>query len=457
MTSNPDILKKVKRIHFVGIGGAGMCALAEIMHNKGYELTGSDNNESDTLSRMRALGIPIFMGHKPSNIDNAELVVHTAAVHDDNPELVEAREKGIPVLDRAEMLGLVSDRFSKSVGVSGTHGKTTTTCMLTQILMTANLDPTAIIGGKLPLLGGNSRIGKSDLMVCEACEFNDSFLHLHPAVSIILNIDNDHLEYFKTLENLKAHFNRYAVQTSQAVIYNGDDANTIEALAGIGIKRITFGFGKDCDFTASSIKMEEGSHRENEEFKILKNGTELTHVKLKVPGRHNILNALAAAAAADYLGADAKSIEKGLNEYAGAGRRFEILGTFNGVTVADDYAHHPAELKATLTAAKEMGFNAVWAVFQPFTYSRTVMLMDDFVKVLKIPDHVVLAEIMGSREVNTYNIYSKDLAAKVPGSVWFPDFQGIADYIVKNAKPGDLVITLGCGDIYKAAKLMLHK
>lgn len=457
MTSNPDILKKVKRIHFVGIGGAGMCALAEIMHNKGYELTGSDNNESDTLSRMRALGIPIFMGHKPSNIDNAELVVHTAAVHDDNPELVAAREKEIPVLDRAEMLGLVADNFSESVGVSGTHGKTTTTCMLTQILMAANLDPTAVIGGKLPLLGGNSRVGKSDLMVCEACEFNDSFLHLHPAVSVILNIDNDHLEYFKTLENLKSHFHQYAVQTSQAVIYNGDDANTIEALKGIGTQKITFGFGKDCAFTASSIKMEEGSHRENEKFTILKNGNEIAQVNLKIPGRHNILNALAAAAAADYLGADAKSIEKGLNEYSGAGRRFEILGTFNGVTVADDYAHHPAELKATLTAAKEMGFNAVWAVFQPFTYSRTVMLMDDFVKVLKIPDHVVLAEIMGSREVNTYNVYSKDLAAKVPGSVWFPDFKGIADYVVKNTKPGDLVITLGCGDIYKAAKLMLHR
>lgn len=454
MTSNPDLLKKVKRIHFVGIGGAGMCALAEIMHNRGYELTGSDNNESDTLSRIKALGIPVFMGHKSTNIDNAELVVHTAAVHADNPELKAAREKGIPVLDRAEMLGLVADHFSESVGVSGTHGKTTTTCMLTQVLMTASLDPTAIIGGKLPLIGGNSRVGKSNLMVCEACEFNDSFLHLHPAVSIILNIDNDHLEYFKTLENLKAHFHKYASQTSQAVIYNGDDANTIEALKGIDIKKITFGFGKDCDFTASNIKMEEESH---DEFKILKNGNEIAHVKLKIPGKHNVLNALAAAAAADLLGADAKSIEKGLNEYAGAGRRFEILGTFGGVTVADDYAHHPTELKATLTAAKEMGFKQVWAVFQPFTYSRTAMLMDDFAEVLKIPDRVVLAEIMGSREVNTFNVYSKDLAEKVPGSVWFPDFKSIADYVVKNAQPGDLVITLGCGDIYKAAKMMLHK
>jgi UDP-N-acetylmuramate--alanine ligase len=445
---------KVKKIHFVGIGGAGMCALAEIMHNRGYNLTGSDNNESDTLSRIKALGIPVFMHHEASNIGDTELLVHTAAVHSDNPELVAARAKGIPVLERAEMLGLVADRFNLSFAVSGTHGKTTTTCMLTQILLTAGLDPTAIIGGKLPLIGGNSRIGSSQLMVCEACEFNDSFLHLHPAVSIILNIDNDHLEYFKTIENLKAHFKTFANQTSQTIIFNGDDANTIEALSGVDIKKITFGFGKDCDFTASPIENESGGHLE---FEIKHHGSLIATVKLKVPGKHNILNALAAAAAANIAGASASSIETGLNEYAGAGRRFEILGTVNGITIADDYAHHPAELKATLTAAKEQGYKRVWAVFQPFTYSRTVMLMDDFASALQIADHVVLAEIMGSREVNTYNVFSKDLAEKIPGSVWFPDFQSIADYILQNAESGDLVLTLGCGDIYKSAKLMLHK
>ncbi len=454
MTINPDILMKVKKIHFVGIGGAGMCALAEIMYNKGYELTGSDNNESDTLTRIKALGIPVFMRHKASNIGDSELVVHTAAVHDDNPELIEARTKGIPVLERAEMLGLVVSRFSDSFAVSGTHGKTTTTSMITQILLTAGLDPTAVIGGKLPLIGGNSRIGQSQLLVCEACEFNDSFLHLNPAVSIILNIDNDHLEYFKTLDNLKDHFRTFAGQTSQAVIYNLDDANTCEALEGTGINKISFGLGNNCDFTASDIKSTSGRHTS---FNILHHGKLLAKVELKIPGRHNILNALAAAAAATYAGAPASAVETGLNEFSGAGRRFEILGKVNGVTVADDYAHHPAELKATLTAAKELGYNKVWAVFQPFTYSRTVMLMDDFASVLQIADKVVLAEIMGSRESNTYNVYSKDLAEKIPGSVWFPDFEGIADYVFKNAKDGDLVITLGCGDIYKAAKLLLHK
>lgn len=453
MTINPDILKNVKKIHFVGIGGSGMCALAEIMHSKGYELTGSDNNESDTLKRIKSLGIPVYMQHKASNIGDTDLVVNTAAVHDDNVELIEARKKGIPVINRAQMLGLITNHFKDSIAVSGTHGKTTTTCMLTQILLTAKLDPTAVIGGKLPLIGGNSCVGKSELMTCEACEFNDSFLNIHPSVSIILNIDNDHLEYFKTVENLIKHFGTFVSQTSKAVIYNCEDENTCKAVENASIKKITFGFGENCDYRAVNMGVEEGSHSD---FDIMHNDKKLASIKLKVPGKHNIMNALAAAAAADLAGADAQSIEEGLNTYMGAGRRFEVLGKVNGITVADDYAHHPTELAATLTAAKEMSFNNVWAVFQPFTFSRTVMLMDDFAKVLQIADHVVLAEIMGSREVNTYNVYSKDLAAKIPGSVWFPDFEKISEYILANAKPGDLVITLGCGDIYKAAKLMLN-
>lgn len=454
MTSNPDILEKVKKVHFVGIGGSGMCALAEILFHNGYELTGSDVNESDTLSRVKALGVPVAMGHKKENIGEAQLVVHTAAVHSENPELAAARAKGIPVLERAELLGIIANRYSDSVAVSGTHGKTTTTCILTQILLTAGLDPTAVIGGKLPLIGGNSRVGKSSRMVCEACEFNDSFLHLHPAVSVILNIDNDHLEYFKTMENLIGHFHTFAGQTSKTVVYNGDDANTLKAVHGSSAKLISFGFGEGLDYRAANITVEPGSHAK---FDIIHKGNKFAEVALSVPGRHNILNALAAAAAAVELGAEASDIEKGINGYSGAGRRFEILGTVNGATIADDYAHHPAELRATLKAAKEMGYKRVWAVFQPFTYSRTVMLMDEFADVLKTADRVVLAEIMGSREVNTYNVHSKDLAEKLPGSKWFPTFNEIADYVIANVQPGDLVITLGCGDIYKAAKLMLKK
>ena len=453
MVKEADILSKVKKIHFIGIGGAGMSALAEILLHKGYQLTGSDNNPSDTLSRIKALGIPVSMGHRSENIGSAELVVHTAAVHEDNPEIVAAKQRGIPVIDRARLLGLVSLRFPKTIAISGTHGKTTTTCMATQIMLTAGLDPTAIIGGKLPLIGGNSRVGHSDLMVCEACEFVDSFLSLHPAVSVILNIDDDHLDYFKTMDNLIAHFGIFASQTTQALVINGDDANTLKAVGACGLPKITFGLSSGNDYTAANISTASGHVC----FDILYHGKKVAGVALKIPGRHNIFNALAACAASAQAGAGWDAIEKGLNEYSGAGRRFEILGSVNGVTVADDYAHHPTEVKATLEAAKSLGYKKVWAVFQPFTYSRTVMLMQDFADVLKIADRVVLAEIMGSREVNTYNVYSKDLAAKIPGSVWFATFREIADYVLKNAESGDLVITLGCGDIYKAAKMMLGK
>ena len=453
MTIDPEILNKVQKIHFVGIGGSGMSGLAEILFRRGYSLTGSDNNETDTLAHIRSLGIPVHLGHRAENVGDAQLVVHTAAVHAENPELRAAAERGTPVIDRAQLLGLICRQYPDTFAVAGTHGKTTTTCMLTQICMTAGLDPTAVIGGTLPLIGSHSRSGSSPLMVCEACEYVDSFLNLRPAVSVILNIDDDHLEYFKSMENLKKHFGVFASQTTRAIILNGDDANTLEALRDYPGKRITFGFGEGNDYTARIL----GDSAGHMSFEILHKGRHLASVRLRIPGRHNILNALAACAAAVEAGADAASIEKGLNDFGGAGRRFEILGKVGGVTVADDYAHHPTELKATLTAAKEMGFGKVWAVFQPFTYSRTAMLMDDFAQVLPIADRVVLSEIMGSREVNTWNVYAKDLAARIPGCVWFKTFDEIADYVLRNAQAGDLVITLGCGDIYKAAKLMMRR
>lgn len=451
MSKVPPLLSDKKRIHFVGIGGAGMCALAEIMHSGGYALTGSDNNESDTLARIRALGIPVHLGHDARNVDGAELVVHTAAVHADNVELQEAKKRGIPVLERSELLGLICDGYEGTIAVAGTHGKTTATSMITQILTMAGLDPTALIGGKLPFIGGNCRVGRSERMVVEACEYADTFLKLHPAVSVILNIDGDHLEYFKTMENLIAHFGIFAGQTRKALVVNGGDENTLRAVAKSPLKKVTFGFAPGCEYTAADIVAHQGKNC----FSILRNGERIAEIRLQVPGRHNILNALAACAASVEAGASAKDAEKGINGFKGASRRFEILGRVKGVTVADDYAHHPAELRATLTAAKELGYRKVWAVFQPFTFSRTAMLMDDFAQVLRLADRVVLSEIMGSRETNTWNVYSKDLAEKVPGSVVIPDFGGIAEYVLKFAEPGDLVITLGCGDIYKAAKKML--
>lgn len=450
-----DTLSKVKKIHFVGIGGSGMCPIAEILFHQGYQLTGSDISESDTLERVRSYGIPVFMGQKAENIDGAELVVYTAAVKPDNPELVAAREKNIPTVERSVMLGMVARRYENAVAVSGTHGKTTTTAMITQILIGAGKDPSAVIGGKLPLIGGNGRVGHSDTIVCEACEYVDTFLQLHPAISVILNIDNDHLDYFGTVENTIRSFHQFAEQTSRLLVVNGDNKNAMKAVEGLEGKEIlTYGFDKENDYYADEIC---NTLRAREKFVVYRKGEKLAEVTLSVPGKHNIYNALAAFAVADHLGIEPKVIAENLHQFTGVHRRFELLGEYGGVTVADDFAHHPTEIAATLTAAKQMGFSRVWAVFQPHTYSRTYMLLDDFAKVLQIADRVVLSEILAVRETNTYHIYAKDLADKIPGCVWFKTFDEISDYMLEHAKDGDLILTLGGGDVYKCANLIVKK
>ncbi|MDF1493663.1 UDP-N-acetylmuramate--L-alanine ligase [Caproiciproducens sp. CPB-2] len=450
-----DTLSKVKKIHFVGIGGSGMCPIAEILYHRGYELTGSDTNESDTLARIRSYGIPVSMGHRPENIGDAEMLVYTAAVKADNPELVAAREKGIPVVERSVMLGMVTRRYPHPVAVSGTHGKTTTTAMITQILLHAGKDPSAVIGGKLPLIGGNGRVGKSGTIVCEACEYVDTFLQLNPETSIILNIDADHLDYFGTVENIIKSFHQFALQTSKTLIVNGDDANTMKAVEGIkNASVVTFGLNPSNEYYADHIADTKGAR---ECFSVMKNGEKLADVTLSIPGKHNIYNALASFAAADSMGVKADTIAESLHQFTGVHRRFEILGTFGGITVADDFAHHPTELTATLSAAMKMNFRRVWAVFQPHTYSRTYLLLDEFAKALSIPDRVVLSEILAVREENTYHIYAKDLADKIPGSVWFKTFEEITEYVTANAEDGDLILTLGGGDVYKCANMIVKK
>lgn len=447
-----NLLDGVKTIHFIGIGGSGMCPLAEILFNEGYKITGSDMAESDTLERIRSYGIPVVMGHYPENVEGADLIVYTAAVKLDNPELVAAKHLGIPAVERCIMLGEVTRKYNRSIGISGTHGKTTTTSMLTQLLTMADYDPTAIIGGKLPFLGGNSRIGKSDIIACEACEYVDTFLHLNPAISVILNIDADHLDYFGTLDRIIESFHKFAQQTTSLLIVNGDDANTLKAVEGVECRAITFGLGDKNDYHAVIT-----NESVMDEFDIVKGNIKLTSVKLKVPGKHNVLNALAAAVVCFELGVSARDIANGLGEFTGAHRRFEILGTEGGITVADDFAHHPTELRATLTAAMGMGYKNVWAVFQPHTYSRTAMLLDDFADALSIPDHTILSEILAVRETNTYNIYSKDLADKIKGCVWFETFEEISDFVVNSVKPGDLIITLGGGNVYMCANMIYDR
>lgn len=448
------LLKEVKRIHFIGIGGSGMCPLAEILHKEGYQLSGSDNNETDTLNRIKSLGIPVTMGQKAENIEGAEMIIYTAALLPDNPELVAAKASGIPTFDRSKLLGAITRIYTNSICICGTHGKTTSCSMATQVLIEAGFDPTAVIGGKLPLTGSNGIVGHSEHMVCESCEFVDTFLDLTPDVAVILNVDEDHLDYFKTFENLKNSFVKFASMATKVIVYNGDDDNTVEVVNRAkeicGKPIISFGLKEGNDYRALNITNE----NEYESFDVEYKGNILGRVKLSIPGKHNIFNSLAVIAASMYSGVTFESCVNGIADFTGAGRRFEKLAEINGITIIDDYAHHPLELEVTLKTAMNMNFGKVYAVFQPFTYSRTAILFDDFVRVLSLPDQCIMTEIMGSREVNTYNIYTSQLAEKIPGSVWFNTFEEVADYAVSHAEPGDCIITLGCGDIYKAAKIM---
>lgn len=446
------IIDQVKHIHMIGIGGSGMCPLAEILHSKGYILTGSDNNESDPLKRIKALGIKVFMGHSPENIKSAELIVYSAAISKDNPELKAAKENNIPTMERSHLLGALTRRYDNVIGVCGTHGKTTVSSMITHILILNKQEPTAVIGGKLPLINSNGIAGKSETMVCESCEFVDTFLQLSPDVSVLLNIDNDHLDYFKTMDNLVSSFHKFISMSKKAFI-NGDDSLCLKAAEDIDTDIITFGMDKSNDYYAENI--EKGKYGFS--FNVMNNNQCLARVDMHVPGKHNILNGLAGFAVAYEEGIDPQGIAKALKSFTGAGRRFEFLGQYNGFTLADDYAHHPTEIMATLKAAKELDYKKVIAVFQPFTFSRTALLKDDFINALSVADKVILTSIMGSREKNTYGISSHDLASKLPDAVVVDGFENIAQKIIETAKEGDIVITMGGGDIYKAAHIVQEK
>lgn len=449
------LLKEAKRVHFIGIGGAGMCPIAEILISLGYDVSGSDNNDTETFRRVEKEGAKVYLGQVKENItDDVELVIYTNAILAGNEEL-EYAKANFPCFERAEALGAISRIFSNCIGICGTHGKTTTTSMTTQILMEAGLDPSAVIGGKLPLINAYGRYGHSQNFVCESCEFNNTFLHMNPDIAVILNIDEDHLDFFKNLDNIKKSFRKFAELTTKTVIYNGDDENTVDTLKGLeGKKMISVGRNDGNEWVAKNVSVPGGFHSEYDAYH---NGEFVAHVELSVPGEHNILNSLCAFVASYESGADVEHIKAGLKHFGGAARRFELLGKYNGVTFADDYAHHPKEIKVTLEAAKKMGYNHVWAVHQPFTYTRTSLLLNDFAKVLQIADKCVISKIMGSREVNTIGIKAKDLADKVPGSVQLDSFEEICDYVCDNAEDGDLVITLGCGDVYKVARMMCKK
>ena len=449
-------IENKERIHLIGIGGVSMSALGELLLSLGVPVSGSDRLKTDVTARLESLGAKITYEHKAENVEGTSLIVRTAAVHDDNPEIVRAHALDIPVMERAEAWGHLMRDYDNVVCLAGTHGKTTSTSMMTLMTIEAGLDPTVMVGSNLPAIGGTLRIGGKGCFVAESCEYCNSFLRFAPTVAVVLNVEEDHLDFFKDLNDIIHSFRSFVELTPMngLVVVNGDDPNAMRTVDGLDRRIRTFGLNAGADVRAEDIRDENGYYR----FTVLVEGKPYAKVELSVPGRHNMYNALACCAAAEFLGVPGEDAAKGLNKFTGSSRRFQLVGKMaNGATVVDDYAHHPAEIQATLSAAKELGFTRIIAVHQPFTYSRTARLLNDFARVLQIADHVVLSEIMGSREKNTIGIYAKDLADKIPGCVWYSTFDEMSDHVLKMVRPGDLVITMGCGDVNKCAHQIVEK
>ena len=441
-----------RRVHLSGIGGVSMCPLAEVLHGMGLVVQGSDMRDSPIVEHLRSLGISVAVGHTAQDIEGAEFLIRTAAIHDDNPEIAAAHQKGIPVFERAEAWGAIMQRYENAICIAGTHGKTTTTAMTTHIFMAAQADPTVMIGGTLPMLHSGYRVGKGDTIILESCEYCNSFLYFFPTVAVVLNIDADHLDFFKDLDDIKHSFRRFAqlVPADGKIVANADDANAMDALKGLPL--FTFGLDHPADCRGENLTWNHGLPS----FDIVIDGKLYTSLSLHTAGRHNVLNALAAAAAAYVLGIPGEAVKAGLEAFSGAGRRFEYKGEYNGAKIYDDYAHHPGELHALLTAARSMGYQRVICAFQPHTYSRTKALFADFVRELRTVDQVVLAEIFAARETNTIGISSADLAAEIPGSIFCPTLQDVTAQLKKLAQPGDLILTVGAGDIYTAGEALMQ-
>lgn len=433
----------------IGIGGVSMRPLGLVLKGMGMTVTGSDMSASLSTQELEEHDIPVAIGHRAENIEGAECLIRTAAVHNDNPEIAAARAAGIPVFERAQAWGEIMKSYKNAVCISGTHGKTTTTSMMTHILMEANLDPTVMIGGYLPLLHAGHRVGHGDTIVMESCEYCDSFLNFFPTLAVVLNVEADHLDYFKDLQDIQKSFHKFATLATFGVIANGDDPHTVQAMEGIDY--ISFGLGEHNRIHAANMGPD-WRH-----FDVVCDGEFYCHLDLGVLGRHNAMNALAAAASAWMMGIPGEAVSRGIEQFHGAGRRLEFKGTYNGAEVYDDYAHHPDELAATLEAVRSMGKKRVVLAFQPHTYTRTKALFDDFVRELKKADVVVLAEIYAARERNTIGISSADLAEKIPGAVFCETLPEVTDYLRENVREGDVVVTMGAGDIFRAGETLLGK
>lgn len=448
-------------VHFIGIGGISMSGLAEILLDAGFTVSGSDAHESTLTDHLAEKGASIAYPQKAENIvDGIDVVVYTAAIHEDNPEFAQAKQKGLPMLTRAELLGEIMHNYRQSVAVAGTHGKTSTTSMLTEILMETDKNPTISVGGILNCIGGtNVRIGGSDIFVAEACEYTNSFLSLYPTIEVILNIEADHLDFFKDIEDIRHSFRKFAelLPEDGVLIMNSDIRDYESLMAGIQARMVTVGKNPDkSDYSVCDVEYD--SHA-CPSFTLLKNGIAVERIKMSVPGEHNMYNALAAIAAADVLGISIEEIKSGLLKFTGTNRRFEKKGERDGVTIIDDYAHHPQEIEATLRAAEKYPHKKLWCVFQPHTYTRTKALLPEFAKALALADEVVLADIFAARETDTLGISSADLAAEIDKKGtnvhYLPSFEQIEAFLKEHCTEGDLLITMGAGDIVNVGEDLL--
>ena len=453
---------KPNHVHFIGIGGISMSGLAEILLERGFTVSGSDAHESELTKMLERNGAQVFYGQKAENIiEGIDVVVYTAAIHPDNPEYMAAEAKGIPMLSRADFLGQIMRNYKESIAVAGTHGKTTTTSMVTQILMDAQADPTVTVGGMLDVIGGNIRVGGDKLFVMEACEYTNSFLSFFPTIEIILNIEADHLDSFKDLDDIRNSFREFTklLPEDGTLIINSDIENYQEICEGLSCKVVPVGSDPEkSHYSAANVTFGATACAT---YDLYKDGVKIDTVTLGVPGMHNVYNSLAAIAAAEEVGISLEDIKKGLLSYSGTHRRFEKKGELNGVTIIDDYAHHPQEIEATLSTAKNYPHRDVWCVFQPHTYTRTKSLFDEFAQALSMADHVILADIYAARETDTLGISSQMLAEKIASlgtdAYFLPTFDEIEKFILEKCIHGDLLITMGAGDIVKVGENLLSK
>ena len=449
-------------VHFIGIGGISMSGLAEILLKEGFPVSGSDSHASALTEHLERAGARICIGQAASNIpEDCKLVVYTAAIHPDNPEYREAKRRGVPMLSRAELLGQLMRNYQTSIAVAGTHGKTTTTSMIASILLEEDADPTISVGGILPSIGGNIRVGGSEMFLTEACEYTNSFLHFFPTIGIILNIEEDHMDFFKDLNDIRRSFRRFAelLPVEGLLIINSDIPDYEEITEGLSCRVVTFGSSPDADYRAENTAYDTFGHPSFDLIRKAEKDGRRPRFSLKVPGEHNVCNALASIALADALRIPEAAVEKGLLSFTGTDRRFQYKGEVNGVTIIDDYAHHPTEIRATLHAAAHYPHRELWCVFQPHTYSRTKAFLKEFAEALSLADHVVLADIYAARETDTLGISSRDLerelAALGADVYYFPTFAEIEKFLSEKCMHGDMCITMGAGDVINIGEDLL--